>query len=246
MLNNMLVKKAFRIIRRNYGCPGLDGVSIKDIKQNYNYYINKIIDLYNSYTFGRYPVKTTTITDYNNKPRDIFIYCLYDRWIQQILKLQIEEIIENDLKEYVFGYRRKLNIGMLRKYTKSFNSKYILNIDILGFYNHINRDHLNKVLIKNTSISKEFLTRIDLSFSHLSNGLPQGNVLSPILSNYYLAGIDSMFNSKYARFSDDMFFAINDLEEQNDIINKLVPELGKLSLSINFEKVRLFETNSFK
>ena len=55
-----------------------------------------------------------------------------------------------------------------------------------------------------------------------------------------------MFNSKYARFSDDMFFAINDLEEQNDIINKLVPELGKLSLSINFEKVRLFETNSFK
>jgi hypothetical protein len=61
-----------------------------------------------------------------------------------------------------------------------------------------------------------------------------------------VSGIDNMFDSKYARFSDDMFFALNDAKEQGNIINKLGPELRKLNLSINFEKLRLFETKDFK
>ena len=245
MLNSLIVKKAFRIIRRNYGCPGSDHLSIKDIKRDFSYHAKRIIEVYEKDRFGTLPVRKAELLDYNNKPRDIYVYCLYDKWIQQILRLQIEPIVEKHLKDYIFGYRRKLNMLKLREYIRSFNPKFILNLDISKFYDHVDRNYLYNNLLANPEITQEILNKIDLCFSHIPNGLPQGNVLSPMLSNYYLLGVDSMFKSKYARFSDDMFFALDDQGEQNDIINKLSSRLKTLNLSINFEKVILSDAKNF-
>lgn len=44
MLKSLVVKKAFGIIRRNYGCPGPDHLSIQDIKYDMVSHTKSIID----------------------------------------------------------------------------------------------------------------------------------------------------------------------------------------------------------
>src|SRR5437667_5448197 len=84
-------------------------------------------------------------------------------------------------------------------------------------------------------------------------GVPQGGVISPLLSNLYLNAIDQMLekavnitrrgkstNIQYARFADDLVILI-DAERRNDWLVKAVDkrlreELAKLRVEINEDK----------
>lgn len=244
MLDN-LVRKSFKIIRRNYGCPGLDGISIKAIKQNFSFHKNKVIELYSNVAFGNLPVKTIKIKDYSGKDMEVYIYSLYDRWIQQIIRLEIEPSINAALKDYIFAYRHGKNMEMLKKYLKSFNTKSIFVLDVLKFFDNIDRKTLYDKMVKNLEISENQIRKIDLCLSSNSNSLPRGNALSPILSNYYLSDIDVLFDKNYARFSDDMFFAISSEEEASAITSELQKHLAEINLSINLNKTRIIDAKEF-
>jgi RNA-directed DNA polymerase len=87
-------------------------------------------------------------------------------------------------------------------------------------------------------------------------GVPQGGVISPVLSNLYLNEVDRMLekartttrrgkytHAQYARFADDMVILI-DSHPRNDWLMKAVDkrlreELAKLKVEINEEKTRM-------
>jgi RNA-directed DNA polymerase len=89
-------------------------------------------------------------------------------------------------------------------------------------------------------------------------GVPQGGVISPLLSNLYLNEVDRMLENavdttrngrftriQYVRFADDMVILI-DAHERNDwlvrAVNKrLREELAKLRVAINEDKSRMVD-----
>jgi RNA-directed DNA polymerase len=89
-------------------------------------------------------------------------------------------------------------------------------------------------------------------------GVPQGGVISPLLSNLYLNEVDRMLelaaettrrgpytNVQYARFADDMVILI-DGHRRNDwlmaaVEKRLREELAKLRVEINEEKSRVID-----
>jgi RNA-directed DNA polymerase len=89
-------------------------------------------------------------------------------------------------------------------------------------------------------------------------GVPQGGVISPLLSNLYLNEIDRMLekavnrtrrgkytNIQYARFADDMVILI-DAERRSDWLVKAVnrrlrEEFAKLGVAINEDKSRMVD-----
>jgi RNA-directed DNA polymerase len=91
-----------------------------------------------------------------------------------------------------------------------------------------------------------------------TKGVPQGGVISPLLSNLYLNEVDRMLekavditrrgkstNVQYARFADDMVVLI-DAERRNDwlvkaIDRRLREELAKLRVAINEDKSRMVD-----
>src|ERR1035441_7537473 len=88
--------------------------------------------------------------------------------------------------------------------------------------------------------------------------VPQGGVISPMLSNLYLNEVDRMLekavdttrrgkgtNVQYARFADDMVILI-DAERRNDwlvraVDRRLREELAKLRVAINEDKSRMVD-----
>ena len=90
------------------------------------------------------------------------------------------------------------------------------------------------------------------------NGVPQGGVISPLLSNIYLNAIDNMFEKAiketkrkeyeeldYCRFADDIVITVNGHERLQWLVDKaekrLKEELKKLKVSLNDEKTRIVD-----
>src|SRR6202040_2827208 len=89
-------------------------------------------------------------------------------------------------------------------------------------------------------------------------GVPQGGVISPLLSNLYLNEVDQMLEKaiaitrfgqytrvQYARFADDMVLLIDSHPRQDWLVRAVArrvrEELAKLKVEINEEKSRMVD-----
>lgn len=240
-MNEFNFDKAFRVIRRNYGCPGPDGLSIKHIKSDYQSHKKYLQQQLQNNTFKFGVPRYSLITKNGPKVRTIYIYNLYDKWIQQCINISIEPYyIEPLLAPYVFFSRRGIGDGRkaAAKYILKSKPKYLLRLDILDFFASINRAKLI-ALLKSTPIPDNLIKLIEDSFIHLPRGIPIGNVLSPKLSNLYLSPLDQLFPKNYARYCDDMFFALSNQAEKSSVIGKVSESLSKLELALNIKKINL-------
>lgn len=137
------------MIRRNYVCPGNDGVSISEIKENYLEYERSLLDYLenNTYVFEKNP-RSLAINDYLGKKRNIFVYNVTERWVQKFLRLQIEPFIESVLVEYVYAFRRGKSDVDSYKYILKNNPKFILRVDIEDYFNSVDQKKLFEKLKK--------------------------------------------------------------------------------------------------
>lgn len=236
----LLLKKAFLILRRNYGCPGPDGISIKDIKKNYSYHEQLVINMITTQNLSSPDSYTKKIiTDYRGNKREIYVYSIYSRWSQQYIRLLIESVINSKLDDYVFGYRRGINEKDAYHRIIKLHKGSVMYLDIENYYNSINIQILEQIL-RSLNIEKELVTIVMKAIYTEHSILPAGNVLSPILSNVYLHPFDELFQTGYVRFSDDMFFFDYESEEEREeLLSKIIEKLTDLHLSLNSKKTRI-------
>ena len=68
-------------------------------------------------------------------------------------------------------------------------------------------------------------------------GVPQGAILSPLLSNLYLSGFDKFVRNQrvgYVRYADDFVILCSDFEEADRILDKVTAYLrDNLQLQLN-------------
>lgn len=234
-----LLKKAFRIIRRNYGCPGNDGISISRVKKNYNKYENIVWQRLENgiYTFEQEP-KCVTIHDYLGKEREIFVYNIIDRWVQEFIRLQIEPIIDITLAEYVYAFRRGKNDVDSYDYILKNEPKFILRTDIKDYFHSINKEKLFTGL-ESLDLEGSLLKLMKRSLAHCVDGLPSGHVLSCMLSNFYLKDFDFRFTKNYTRYSDDMMFGVQSEAEAYEVLEFITNLLKMNEFVLNSSKTRI-------
>ena len=234
-----LLKKAFRVIRRNYGCPGNDGISISDIKKSYCTYENLLYEKLknNKFVFEQNP-KQVVIRDYLGKEREIFVYNVSERWAQEFLKLQIEETIEKNLVEYTYAFRRGKSDKDSYRNILSTNPVCILRTDIKNYFRSISKVSIF-LLLEKFAIGRDLLYLIRKVLGHCEQGLPPGNALSCILSNISLSNFDIRFPQNYTRYSDDMIFVAKNMIEAEILLEKVTALLEMYGFSINKEKTRI-------
>jgi RNA-directed DNA polymerase len=157
------------------------------------------------------------------------------------LLLKVEDIIkqnpQNFLVDCSHGFIKNKNT--LSNAKQHINKKYILKVDILNFFNSIDKDEIS-IIFQKLGCNK---TSAEL-FSKLctyNNVLKEGFNTSPILANLYCYDLDKelillseKYNLTYTRYADDMTFSSdNDNFPSIFEINSI---LEKYKLSLNSEK----------
>lgn len=126
--------------------------------------------------------------------------------------------------------------------------QYVIEIDILNFYDNIDISILCEKITSISKSSNERNASIELQkalkkFSNKSNtGIPQNNDASSLLATFYLSELDvymSHLVPEYYRFMDDIKIFCNDKYEARRFLSLLEMELRKLKLSLNGQKTKI-------
>ena len=254
------LREAYQVAKENDGAPGIDGVTFEAIEaQGVDALLEQIRDELAERTYQPLPARKQEIPkDGGNKVRVLSIPAIRDRVVQGALKLILEPVFEADFQPGSFGYRPKRTAhdaisrvaeAIVRRKTR------VLDLDLRAYFDNVRHDRLlEKVAQRVNDPDIMHLLKIMLKASG-KKGVPQGGVISPLLSNLYLNEVDKMLEQarestrdgkytyvEYARFADDMVVLINAHQRHDWLIGavtkRLREEFAKLQVEINDEKSR--------
>jgi RNA-directed DNA polymerase len=255
------LQEAYQMAKENDGAPGIDGVTFAAIEEGgVEGFLKQIRDELITNTYRPMLARKKEIPkDGGKKVRVLSIPAIRDRVVQGALKLILEPIFEADFQSGSYGYRpkRTAHQAVNRVAQAIVESKTrILDLDLRAYFDNVQHYLLlEKVAGRVGDDAVMHLLKMMLKATG-KKGVPQGGVISPLLSNLYLTEVDRMLEKaidttrygkytsiQYARFADDLVILI-DAHPRHDWLIKAVnrrlrEELAKLRVEINEEKSRV-------
>jgi RNA-directed DNA polymerase len=253
------LREAYALARKNNGAPGIDGVTFEAIEaQGVEAFLEQIQGELTGHTYRPLRSRRREIPKDGGKVRVLSIPAIRDRVVQGALKLILEPIFEADFQPGSYGYRpkRTAHEAVQRVATAIVQWKTrIIDLDLRAYFDTV-RHHLllEKVVRRVNDRDVMHLLKLMLTASG-KQGVPQGGVISPLLSNIYLTEVDRMLerakeatrNGKYtyveyARFADDLVVLIDAHPRHawllGAVTRRLREEFAKLQVEVNEEKSR--------
>lgn len=253
------LEEAYRMVKRNNGAPGIDGMTFHEIEQKGVESFIQVIQqelIDGSYQPARNRIKE--ILKENGKTRKLGIPTIRDRVVQGAVKLIIEPVFESDFQEGSYGYRPKRTAhqaiervaeAVVKEKTR------VIDLDLRAYFDTVKHHILLDKVAKRIADDKIMRLLNQMLKAGGKEGVPQGGVISPVLSNIYLNEVDRMLEKakettregkythlEYARFADDVVILVDGHHKWDWLwagINKrLREELNKLQVHINEEKTK--------
>jgi RNA-directed DNA polymerase len=253
------LREAYEMAKKNDGAPGVDGVTFEAIEaQGADALLEQIRDELIGRTYKPLPARRQAIPKDGGRVRVLSIPAIRDRVAQGALKLILEPIFEADFQPGSFGYRPKRTAhDAVQRVAEAIvqQKTRVLDFDLRSYFDNVRHDRLlEKVAQRVDDADIMHLLKGMLKASG-NKGVPQGGVISPLLSNLYLNEVDRMLerakevtrNGKYtyieyARFADDLVILIDAYKRHDWLIGavqkRLREEFDKLQVEINDEKSR--------
>jgi RNA-directed DNA polymerase len=257
------LQEAYWMAKRNDGAPGIDGVTFEAIEESgRESFLKQIQDELVQNTYQPMRVRKKEIPkDGGNKVRVLSIPSIRDRVVQGALKLILEPIFEADFQSGSYGYRPKrtaqeavlqVDKAIMEEKTR------IIDLDLRAYFDNVQHYLLLAKVARRVQDARVMKLLNLILKSTGKKGVPQGGVISPLLSNVYLNEVDRMLEKamattrrgkythvQYARFADDMVILI-DSHPRNDwlmraVDKRLREELAKLRVEINEDKSRTID-----
>src|SRR5216683_321217 len=257
------LQEAYWMAKSNDGAPGIDGVTFEAIEESgRESFLKQIQSELVQHTYQPMRVRKKEIPkDGGNKVRVLSIPAIRDRVVQGALKLILEPIFEADFQSGSYGYRPKRTaheaIDRVAKAIVEEKTR-IIDLDLKAYFDNVQHYLLLEKVAKRIQDGEVMhLLKMILKATG-KKGVPQGGVISPLLSNVYLTEVDRMLEKarettrngrftavQYARFADDMVILI-DAHPRHDWVvrgveRRLREELAKLRVEINEDKSRMVD-----
>lgn len=258
-----IMEEAWQRVKSNRGSAGVDGVSIEMIEvSGVANFLKTLSEELRKQTYQSSAVKRVWIPKANGAQRPLGIPTIKDRLAQMACLLVIEPILEADFEEHSFGFRPKRSahdaITKIKEHLKD-GKKSVYDADLSKYFDTIPHDRL--MIALQERIKDQRVLRLinkwlkapvydDGQFTGGKKnkvGVPQGGVISPLLSNLYLHLLDRIVNSTTSmfkklgvvmvRYADDFVLMGKTLTEE--LLKKLKDLLERMGLSINEEKSKL-------
>ena len=197
---------AYNKIGRNKGALTLgteddtaDGMSIKRI--------GNIIAKLRNESFHFRPSRRTQIPKKSGGSRPLGIPNFSEKLVQEVLRILLEAYYESRFRDSSHGFRPGRGchsaLGHIKK--KFRGSMWFIEGDIRGCFDNINHNVLMEILSRDIHDGRllNLIRRClvagyleDWVYHHTYSGVPQGGVLSPLLSNIYLHELDKFIEDE--------------------------------------------------
>ncbi len=257
------LRAAYAMAKENDGAPGIDGVTFEAIEAaGVEPFLVQLRDELVSRTY--WPLRNRRVEirkDGGPKVRVLGIPAIRDRVVQGALRLILEPIFEADFHDGSYGYRPKRTAQQaVDRVAEAIvrNKTRVIDVDLAAYFDSVRHDLLlAKVAHRVNDRDILHLVKLMLKASG-KRGVPQGGVISPLLSNIYLTEVDAMLERakavtangahtyvEYARYADDLVILVNNDRRQDwlmeAVARRLREELAKLDVRLNEEKSRIVD-----
>jgi len=256
------LREAYTLARKNNGAPGVDGVTFADIEaQGVEKFLEQIQGELIDRTYVPLRSRRREIPKDGGKVRILSIPAIRDRVVQGALKLIMEPVFEADFQPGSYGYRpkRTAHEAVHRVATAIVQWKTrVIDLDLRAYFDTV-RHHLLLEKVARRINDGEVMRLLKLMLTASGKqGVPQGGVISPLLSNLYLTEVDRMLERaivttrngqytyvQYARFADDLVILIDGHPRHDWLIRaverRLREEVAKLRVEVNEDKSRVVD-----
>jgi len=253
--------KAWKEVKANRGIGGVDGETIGNIiEKGEHQFIEEIQHLLKSKRYKPNRVKRVYILKRDGRKRPLGIPTIIDRVIQAAVRIVIEPIFEADFQDCSYGFRPKRSAGQACKEIYkllNFGCVHVIDADLKSYFETIPHQRLmgliaEKICDRNIlKLIRGWLKAGVLDGNDIYptvQGVPQGGVISPLLSNIYLNQLDKIwkakgydkrrsYNAHLIRYADDfVILSDRDLSSVSKLLRQIIERLG---LQFNEEKTRI-------
>jgi len=262
------LSQSYHALKRN-AAAGIDEVTWCQYGEGLE---ERLADLLVRVQSGRYrakPSKRIWIPKSDGRDRPIGIAVLEDKIVQQAVVSILSQIYEVDFLGFSYGFRpnRSPHSALDAVFVGITQRKigWVLDADIKSFFDTINHAWMRKFL-EHRIADPRMLRLIDKwlragvsedgQWSRADVGVPQGSVISPLLSNIYLHYVLDVWVQAWrkrkaqgeviiVRFADDFVAGFQYQHEAQMFLEEMKQRFAHFGLEIHSDKTRLIEFGRF-
>jgi RNA-directed DNA polymerase len=253
---------AYTLAKQHNGAPGIDGVTFTAIEQaGVEAFLGQLRDELVSRTYRPLRNRRVEIPKGGGKVRVLGIPAIRDRVVQGALTHILEPIFEADFHDGSYGYRPKRTAQQaVDRVAEAIvrNKTRVIDVDLAAYFDSVRHDLLLAKGARRVN-DRDILHLVKLMLKASGKrGVPQGGVISPLLSNIYLTEVDAMLERakavtangthtyvEYARYADDLVILVHNDRRQDWLVEavhqRLREELATLDVRLNEEKSRIVD-----
>ena len=248
-----------RVAQLNTGkrTPGVDKVLLKTPETR-----GRMVDHLAHYQpWTAKPARRVYIAKSNGKLRPLGIPAMMDRCLQAMVKNALEPSWEARFEGCSYGFRpgRGCHDAIEKIYRlarPNSRRKWVLDADIKGAFDHISHEHLLTTIgrVPGIELIKQWLKAGYMEkgvFHETQAGTPQGGVISPLLANIALHGMEEALEIKHytrgdlnstravVRYADDFCVFCESQEDAETAKQVLTDWLIERGLTLSAEKTNI-------
>lgn len=256
-ISKHLVMQAFELVKANNGSAGIDRQSLADFEENLKDNLYKIWNRLSSGSYFPPPVKAVPIPKKSGGDRILGVPTVGDRIAQMVIKLTFEPCVESHFLSDSHGYRPNKSALDAVEATRRrcWENDWVVEYDIKGLFDNISHELLMKAVKKHTDnkwvilyIERWLTAPLQLPDGRLqerTRGVPQGGVISPVLSNLFLHYVFDVWMKRnyrthlWSRYADDAVIHCKTEQQAQQILTELEHRYKECGLELHPDKTKI-------